>query len=232
MKRNNGENFYAIRDLKMAKKILLLLDGYRAFDFEDFEWADRGVKEGKMGKRFEQEWREIREILLKLAREAGSKREFLKLALLQQALFFGGYIVSTICTLLSVIGAISFMFIPEWKEIFMKILTYAFVPLIISLILTLIGPPLIAKKITRGLEKHFEKKRRLVKNVDIQLQNIAQKIIYSIAYGIKSGRIKIKSKDYELGVFHVDYDGIRILKRPSLFRRYYIVIPNLEKFVV
>ncbi|NWF86764.1 hypothetical protein HXY32_02995 [Candidatus Bathyarchaeota archaeon] len=227
-KRKAESNLYAIEDLKAAKKILMLLDGYRMLNLEDFEWADKEVKEGRMGKKFASEWKEIREILLKFAREAGSQKRLLNLAALQQILLQVGMIISAITTLLSTIGAMAFAFHLGWASFFPTVLGYAFIPLIIGLTIMFAGPPLVARKLASELEKFYERKQEFVKKANVALRIVVQKIIYSVIEAIKTGKVEIKKKkDYEIGIFHLDYEGIKVVKNPSFLRKYYIVIPEI-----
>lgn len=216
---------YLIKDFSAAKKILMLIDGYRKLNFEDFKWADTVVKEGKMGKRFASEWRKTREILLKFAREAGSQTDLLNLAALQQILLQVGLIVSAITMLLSTLVAMSFAFHLEWAKGFQEIFVYAIIPLAIGLMATFLGPPLIARRISAKLERIFARKQDFVKKFDDELKCFAQKLIDSMIYSIKNGEIEIKKKkEHELGLFNLDYKGIKVVKKPYFFRKYYIVI--------
>jgi len=218
---------YKITDLKTAKKILMLIDGYRILNIEDFAWADKEVKEGKMGKRFSSDWKEIREVMLKFAREAGSQRHLLNLAALQQILLQFGLVISSITTLLTTLSMVAFLFHFEWAKMIPEILTYALIPLIIGIVIMFAGPPLIARKITSELEKFYQKRKDFVNMADVLLRNTAQKIIYSIIQEVKKGNLKVKKKkEYELGLFNTDYKRVKIVKKPSLFRKYYIVVPE------
>lgn len=220
-------SFYKIEDLKATKKILMLIDGYRKLNLEDFKWADKEVKEGKMGKRFLQDWKEIQEVMLKFAREAGSQRHLLDLAALQQILLQVGLVVSAITTLLTTLSMTAFVFRFEWAKMIPEILTYALIPLIIGIAIMFAGPPLIARRITSELERFFERKKEFVDMADVVLKGAVQRIIYSIIEAIKNGELEIKKeKEYELGLFNTDYNGVKIVKKPSLFRKYYIVIPE------
>ncbi|MEM0006722.1 MAG: hypothetical protein QXR89_00430 [Candidatus Bathyarchaeia archaeon] len=226
-KRKLEKPFYKIEDLKAAKKILMLVDGYRKLNIEDFAWADKEVKEGKMGVKFSKDWKEIREIMLKFAREAGSQRRLLNLAALQQILIQAGLVISAITTLLATLSMVAFLFHFEWARLVPEILSYALIPLAIGIVVMLAGPPLIARKISSELEKFFARKRDLVVKADPILKDAAQKIINGISEGIKNGDLKVKKrKAYELGLFNTDYDGIKIVKKPSFFRKYYIVLPE------
>ncbi|MEM3578102.1 MAG: hypothetical protein QXX51_06600 [Candidatus Bathyarchaeia archaeon] len=219
--------FYKITDLKTAKKVLMLIDGYRILNIEDFAWADKEVKEGKMGKRFSQDWKGVREVMLKFAREAGSQKHLLNLAALQQILLQFGLVISAITTLLTTLSMVAFLFHFEWAKMIPEILTYALIPLIIGIVIMVAGPPLIARKITSELEKFYEKRQDFVNMADALLKDAAQKIIYSIIQEVKNGNLEVKKrKEYELGVFNTDYRGVKIVKKPSLFRKYYIVVPE------
>ena len=220
---------YAIKDLKTAKKILMLLDGYRKFNVEDFGWADQEVREGKMGRKFARDWKEIRRILLKFAQIPASEKRLLNLAALQQILLQLGIIMSSIAMLLMTLGILSFVFQLEWAMVIPKILQYITIPLVIGLALVLAGPPLIARKITSKVEKYYGRRSEFVEKSHARLKEAAQKIIYSIIEGIKNKEIKVeKEKEYEFGLFNIDYEGIKIVKEPSLFRKYYIVVPDVQ----
>jgi len=221
------KSFYKIEDLKAAKKILMLIDGYRRLNIEDFAWADKEIKEGKMGVKFSKDWKEIREVMLKFAREAGSQRRLLNLAALQQILIQAGLVISAITTLLTTLSIVAFLFHFEWAKLIPEILSYALIPLAIGIAVMLAGPPLISRKISSELEKFFARKKDFVVKADLKLKDTAQKIINSISEAIKNGDLKVKKrKEYELGLFNVDYNGIKIVKKPSFFRKYYIVLPD------
>jgi ABC-type multidrug transport system fused ATPase/permease subunit len=218
---------YKIVDLKAAKKILMLIDGYRKLNIEDFEWADKEVKDGKMGKRFSQDWKQIRELMLKFAREAGSQRHLLDLAALQQILLQVGLVVSAITTLLTTLSMMAFVFHLEWAKIIPEVLTYALIPLVIGIAIMFAGPPLIARKITSELERFYQKRKDLVSRADAVFKDAVQRIIDSIIQEIKNGNLEVKKKkEYKFGLFNMDYKGVKIVKKPSLFRKYYIVIPE------
>ena len=221
------KSFYKIEDLKAAKKIHMLIDGYRRLNIEDFAWADKEIKEGKMGVKFSKDWKEIREVMLKFAREAGSQRRLLNLAALQQILIQAGLVISAITTLLTTLSIVAFLFHFEWAKLIPEILSYALIPLAIGIAVMLAGPPLISRKISSELEKFFARKKDFVVKADLKLKDTAQKIINSISEAIKNGDLKVKKrKEYELGLFNVDYNGIKIVKKPSFFRKYYIVLPD------
>lgn len=225
--RKTEKSFYKIEDLKTAKRILMLIDGYRRLNIEDFAWADKEVKEGKMGVKFSKDWKEIREIMLKFAREAGSQRHLLNLAALQQVLIQAGLVISAITTLIATLSMVAFLFHFEWARLVPEILSYAFIPLAIGIVVMLAGPPLISRKISSELEKFFTRKKDLVVKADPILKDASQKIINSISEAIKNGNSKVKKrKDYELGLFNIDYNGIKVIKKPSLFRKYYVVLPE------
>ncbi len=221
---------YKINDLKVAKKILMLIDGYRKFNIEDFEWADKEVREKKMGIRFMSDWKIIREVMLKFAIEAGSQRHLLKLAALQQLLIQIGLVISSITTILATSVALSRLFRFQWADFIFNIFSYAIIPLIIAMLITFISPPIIARKISLKLEDYYYKKSEFVNRANRLLFRVAQNIIYSIAENIRTGGSKTKGKkDYEIWLFNVDYKGIKVKKKPFLFRGYYVAMLDFAK---
>lgn len=219
---------YVIKDLKVFKKIILLLDGYRKLNIEDFQWADEEVSEGKLGNKFARDWKEVRKMMLKFARMAGSQRHLLNLAALQQILLQAGFVLSSITLLLMTLGIVSFIFQYKWAKLIPQILKYAAIPLIIGLTLIFAGPPLIARKITAELEEYYKKKPEFLKESNTKLKHVVQKMIYSLMEGIKNNKIQVeKESEYEFGLFNIDYKGIRVVKKPGFFRKYYIVAPDI-----
>jgi hypothetical protein len=239
---------YSIEDLASAEKILLLLDGYRKLNLEDFGWADKDVIEGKMGRKFASDWKEVRQLLLKFARHAASQRQLLKLASYQNTLRQVGMGISSISMVLVASGAISGTFGYAWGRDIPKILGYAAWPLLIGLSVAMLGPPLIAWKISMALERMFDRKQDFVREADLTLKNACQKIIFGIVDYLKSGNLddvtkkksiigyfkrrkkeKTERGERSFGVFHLDYAKIKVAKKPNLFRKYYMVTPVLDE---
>lgn len=221
---------YKISDLKTAKKILMLIDGYRKFNIEDFEWADKEVREKKMGMRFMSDWKIIREVMLKFAVEAGSQRHLLKLAAIQQLFIQIGLVISSVAMILATSVAVSRLFRFEWADLIFNIFSYAIIPLVVAMLITFITPPIIARKISIKLEDYYHKKSEFVNRADRLLFRVAQNIINSIAENIRTGRLETKrKKDYEIWLFNVDYKGIKVKKKPFLFRGYYVAMLDFAK---
>jgi len=137
------------------------------------------------------------------------------------------------------------------------ILSYVAVPLIAALIVSFAGPPLIARKIYRELTLYRDAHPEKFVKYEPRLKQIVQNLIDSLVYAVKKGRgkpvesplgpdlLEEASNVYErffdrvfrrrkkkelkhyFDLFNTDYAKIAIVKKPTRFRRFYIVEPEL-----
>lgn len=137
------------------------------------------------------------------------------------------------------------------------VLSYLAVPLIAILIISFAGPPLIARKIYGQLSEYREAHPEKFTRYAPRFRETVQNLIDSLTDAIKKGKVKptesLSRRDlleeasdvYEdffnrilrrrkkkelkhfFNLFNVDYTGIVIDKKPSMFRRFYLVEPKL-----
>lgn len=217
---------YKVNDLKSAKRAIFILDSYRALTTEDFRELEKDVKEGKLGKGFESEWREIKKILRRMAKIPKSQKRLLDLAALQQTLINLGLTLGMFSLTLMVFGVLAIIgrwtkFIPIVNQIF----RYIGIPLLIVLVIIFIGPPLIARKLSDKLEEFYRKRKQVFKEELEYLKNIIQRLIYGLRDYVLQNKDKLKAKQIEFYLYNTDYDGIIIVKQPARLRPYYTAIP-------
>jgi len=137
------------------------------------------------------------------------------------------------------------------------ILSYLAVPLIAILIVSFAGPALIARKIYAELSNYRETHPEKFARYEPRLREVVQNLIDSLVYAIKKGRVKPaesplgpdlleeasgvyerffhrvfrrrkkKEPRHYFDLFNTDYARIMVIKKPTRFRRFYMVEPEL-----
>jgi hypothetical protein len=249
---------YDVKNIEILKSLIFMIDGYRVHHYEEIAWADRAVDRGDMGWRFRNDWDEIRRILEDMATVPKSLLHLLKWANVQGYLKFIGLIMSTI--IIAMVG-ISFFFF--WGRqlgnlaLITTLLSYLAVPLIAVLIVSFVGPLLIARKIYGELSRYRQAHPEKFARYEPRLKETVQNLIDSLAGAIKKDKAKPvesplgpdlleeASSVYEnlvntllrrkkkkepkqfFNLFNVDYARITINKKPTRFRQFYIAEPKL-----
>lgn len=249
---------YDVKNIETLKSLIFMLDGYRIHHYEEIAWVDRVVDRGDMGWRFRSEWDELRKILIDMATVPKSLLHLLKWADIQAYLKFIGLVMST--AMIALVGVSLFFFWgkqPANLALTTTILSYLAVPLIAILIVSFAGPPLIARKIYRELDKYREAHPEKFARYAPRLRETVQNLIDSLVDAVKKGKTKPvesslgpdlleeASNAYEnffnkvfrrrkkkelkhiFNLFNTDYSRIKIDKEPTRFRRFYIVEPQL-----
>jgi hypothetical protein len=195
------------------KSIIELLDSYRIYRFLDPARVDRAIGAGKVDRRTASEWSKLKPELVEMTkslqtipnlstmisvysvvRTAGPM--FLPFIIL---MFFLGEYDPSIAAIIStalVIALFAFIF-------FAKILQYS-----------------IAKRIEKHVKTHGDKfaatRRRLA-----QATQSVMRILTSLLE--KSDHDGLEHSKYRLRLYNADYDGIKIIGKPSLLRKHYSV---------
>lgn len=255
---------YTVKSLETLKDLIFLIDGYRVHHYEEIRWVERAVKAGDLGWKFRQDWDGIKRILTKTATLPKPLSHLFKWAKIQVYIRFIGLVVSTLTMLLL---GVTFFFqwgrMPGGMSLIATTLGYIAVPLIISIMVSFLGPPLIARKIDRELSEYRQKNPRRFRIFDLRLKATAQNLIDSLVHQVKTSKMGDKERletsfdlirnvdsayksffgrifkrrekrtyRHSFELFNVDYSGIKIIKKPSLFRKFYIVAPEIERHPV
>ena len=217
---------YRINDLKSVKRAIFILDSYRALTTEDFRELEKDVRDGKLGKGFESEWREIKKTLRRMAKIPKSQKRLLNLAALQQILINLGITLGMFSLTIMIIGILAM--IGRWTKfipLINQILRYIGIPLLIVLVIIFIGPPLIARKLSDRLEEYYRKRKQIFKEELEYLKNVVQRLIYGLRDFVLQNKEKLKAKQIEFYLYNTDYNGIMVIKQPARLRPYYTAIP-------
>jgi len=249
---------YEAKNLNTLKNVIFLLDGYRIHHYEEIGWVDRAVEAGDLGWKFRMEWDDVRSLLMDMATLPKSLVHLLRWANMQSYLKLLGLIVSTLG--IGLIGISLFLFWgrqPGALSWTVTILTYLSVPIIAGMVISFIGPILIARRIFNELDRYRQAHRERFNQYALRLKTIVQNLIDSLIHSSKKGTVKPKEgppfsldilgevheayrgffnriihrgRDrhypHSFELFNTDYSGIEILKRPTRFRKYYIVNPE------
>jgi len=249
---------YDVKNIETLKSLIFMIDGYRIHHYEEIAWVERAVDRGDLGWRFRNDWDEIREILLDMATVPKSLLHLPKWANIQAYLKLIGLIMSTI--MIGLVGISLFFFWGRqpgslaWTT---TVLSYIAVPLIAALIISFVGPPLIARKIYGELSRYREAHPEKFRKYEPRLKETVQNLIDSLVYALRKGKLKPpesplgldlleeasgvyerffdrivprrkkKEPKYYFDLFNTDYVRVKIVKKPTRFRRFCIVEPEL-----
>jgi hypothetical protein len=248
---------YDVKNIETLKSFIFLIDGYRIHHYEEIAWADRAVDRGDMGWRFRTEWDELRKILIDHATVPKSLLHLLKWADIQGYLKLIGLVMSTVVILLVGVSLFFFWGRqPVNLALTTTVLSYLAVPLIVMLVVSFAGPLWIARKIDGELSKYRKAHPEKFLRYEPQLKEAVQNLIDSLVEAVRKGkanppdtplrrdlleeasdvyenffnrilRRKKKEVKHIFNLFNTDYSGMRIDKKPTKFRRFFIVEPRL-----
>ncbi|MFX0201405.1 MAG: hypothetical protein ACFFCW_35260 [Candidatus Hodarchaeota archaeon] len=197
-------------------KLVGLLDGYLAYFFDDPDPYDKWIKQGALGRAFATEWKknETYSTLYKIANSIKEIPGLQKYVSIQGALRSLSLVFTIFAS--TMVMASLFLEIP-------LVLLGAFAIASIGSI-TLIGSWIAGKKVADNIDNYFKAHQEKYKFKKASLRNMAQKLIFSLAYYLQKKEIKLES--YKFKLFNANYKGLRVLKKPKLFRKRYIVTFN------
>jgi len=249
---------YDVKNIETLKSLIFMIDGYRVHHYEEIAWVDRVVDRGDMGWRFRTVWDELRKALIDMATVPKSLLHLLKWADVQAYLKLIGLVMSTVMIVL--VGVSLFFFWgrqPGNLALTTTLLSYLAAPLIVLLVVSFAGPPLIARKIYGELDRYREAHPEKFTRYAPYLKETVQTLIDSLVDAVKKGKVepavsssrrdlleeasdvyedlfnrilhrrKKKELKHFFNLFNIDYAGIVISKKPSRFRRFYLVEPKL-----
>jgi len=205
--------------------VISLLDSYRINRCEDFRWVDNSIKKGKFGQKFRRVWKDARKILCKIARMPSSSRYIVRLMKIREFILFFGFAFPTTFMALSLIYAVSPSSLP-WQP-FPGFLSFIAILAFAIMLLTIIIPRYIDRKIAIFMEKFYQKDPAKYGNLHAQLKFIVQDLIFHVCRSIEC--LNHDPTKFRIKLYNIDYGGIRLLKKPSRVRKFYIATPELRK---
>jgi len=190
--------------------LIFMLDAYRINRYVDLRHLDRIVKEGRIGKNFTSKWKNIRHHLYKKASIPTSlHKSIVKLINIRTIIRIFGQICSISLVILYLLGSF-FRISLEWVG---PIFTFNLFGIATSMLLTVYFNRKIALKVDAYQRDHPREYRAL--------KGMIQNLIFDFSNRVKL--LGVNPKEHLIKVYNTDYKGIRIIKKPSFFRKHYIV---------
>jgi len=206
-------------DLNALRDLIEVLDGYRVYIYTDVEFIDKAVKEGKLGKGFMEEWREIRKTLKEMASSAASIPNVIKFMKIRETIGFISMLLITTAFVLLII------------QIALKVSPFGlfgdliFSSAFILLIASIISRFLINRKIGLKIEAYYAEHHENFKDQRLRLRKITQDLLVRLSNYIK--RFSEDENKYQIRLYNVDYKRITVIQEPDRWRKYYVAVPSL-----
>jgi len=214
--------YYSMGDkpnLKFLGSLILLIDGYLAYFFDDPEPFNHYIKRGALGSELQKDWKEVYKILYKMAYTLKTIPTLRTYVVMQGALRS----FSLPLTLTGTILAISSIF---FKESYTLMVAVAIFLAVLGMI-ALVGSWYMGKKFADTITDYFTSHDKKFELKRIFLRNVVQKLLFSFAYYLKKDGTDLKR--YKFKLFNAFYKGIKVVKKPKFFRKKYIVQFDVEK---
>lgn len=219
---------YDVGDPHDFAELIFFLDGYRVLQYTEPAYIEKMVKEGRLGRRFKEEWDFVKRLLMKMAALPPEVRHLVGWAKIQQVMnFISGVTYPLVLALLAVLFFMTFGRDYEGVRQITGILGYVSIP-ILGLVLTAkIAPLFIGKKISDELQRYRQRNLDRYQGYENQIKEIVQDLIHSLAYKVRRQKLRepeeASSRGFILRVFNIDYDGIKVVKGVGRFRKFFEV---------
>ena len=203
-------------DTTLLKNLIVLIDGYLINYLGDPAPFEKPIKAGKLGEEISAEWKEIQRSLMRIATTVKVIPRLRSLLTIQSTLRSTSLAVSIGAVFLPLTGAL---------------LTSLENPLLVTFVLMLIASVMLVasrlagREVAKRIESYFDEHKQKYRFVRQYLKQTAQKLIYTL-----SRHLKASGEDpsgHALRLYRVDYEGIRVLKKPKWFRKQYVVVVEL-----
>lgn len=216
---NKKEGLYLLIDL------ITFLDGYRVAHCKDPAIIDKKISEEKMvgmSRNIKRIWKSVKRDLYKVANLPMSLPNVARLVKIQSVF----RMIETIMLVLTFsLGLVSFL---AHAPIFLQgILPMALIALLISFSSAFLLEKILGRKIAVEIDNFYKAHPGKFEKVFKRLKIIVQGLIDDLnVYVVKHKKNPEKIK---LGLYNVDYSGIKIVNEPSLTRNYFLVMPSINK---
>jgi len=211
--RREDEKKKAIKEkLEELCDLINLLDAYQFNHFRDYTRLDSVINSGILGKAILLRWKEIKPKLIRMAKISRHPPEAIRLMERKTILRFSQAIGLAFTTAVMIIPFI----IPMGFTAFLLFIVCTLANIGIYAYMSFID-----YKVSKIMVQYFNKHPEKYSSYRNMLKKWTQELIY--IYGNYIRQIKGKPKDYPIELYNVDYNGIRIVKKPRLWRKHYIV---------
>jgi len=202
--------------LDSIKSVILLLDGYLAWFFDDPAPFSQAIRQGALGREFALEWRKIEKVLQKIAYSVRLIPDAKKHIFMQGVYRILSFLLITIAFGLAITG----------PYISGSLTAFMYINAATIILVNLGGLFLVlswkeGKRFAEILDQYSRTHPEKFKLKRDYLRSVVQKLIYSLAYYAKKQGKDLDKVKFKL--FNAFYRGIAIVKKPKWFRKRYIV---------
>ncbi|RLI11866.1 hypothetical protein DRO33_03385 [Candidatus Bathyarchaeota archaeon] len=198
-------------DLLVLKALIELIDGYRVNYFGDPRPFSERIRDNALGREVKSEWKTIYRALMKIATTVERIPEVRSYISLQSALRFLSIMLTLIGLSIPLINMVR------------GVPTSIWIPFSLATCgaCMLVASWAVGRNMALAIEDYFREHKEKYKFVRAYLARVNQKLINSLRR-----QLEATGEDpdrYRLKLFNTDYKGIKVVKKPSLFRKRYIV---------
>jgi len=200
-------------ELEDLASLISAIDGFRVgrcADLKSVEKIVRRVHLTDTGRK----WKSIRrdlEAIMNLPTSSPKVMIMMNLALL---LRFLGVLSYTIVLMLAIIVGLSPSLNIETST-FLNIFNYALIFGIVVLV--------VRYFVKEQVKKFFDQSADKFRGKSLHLRDLDQELVNRLREGIKKS--KGNARDYKLSLFNADYNGIKVLKKPGIWREHFVAVP-------
>jgi len=222
--------------INFLTNIITLIDGYRINFCPDFRKIDEGVKKGVLGRNFAERWKNIRKVLWSIGTFPSNIPKVKTMTRFRYLFQLSGLVTMIASTIIILINAF---------------FNLGYFLNAIGMIMYVIGGSLItlgvlvkrrvAIKISeyyRQDNERFEKEQQYLRAVTQDLINGLIRYLRRRMYeglekdlkGLENASEKEyikKLQKYKFKLYNDDYTGVKIIKKPSPIRKYFLAIPAI-----
>jgi len=200
-------------ELEDLATLISAIDGFRVGRCAELKSVEKIVKRVRLtdtGRK----WKSIRRDLEAIMDLPTSSRKIMFMMNLALLLRFLGLLSYTIVFILAVMMGLSPSLNIE-ASTFTDIFTYAMIFGITVLVFRYF--------VKEQIKKFFDQSADKFKGKSAHLRELNQEFLNRLREGIE--KINGKSRDYKLTLFNADYNGIKVLKKPGVWREHFTAIP-------
>ncbi|MGC8849320.1 MAG: hypothetical protein ACP5QI_02480 [Candidatus Bathyarchaeia archaeon] len=155
---------------------------------------------------------------MEMAGKPGELPTVLRLFKIRSILNYAGYLFATVILLLVLARLLLGYSLGEYWGI-----------LAVASIILIPGSWLAAQymnyRIAVEVERYYQENPQIHEKEKLYLREVNQRLIDALISRLKAW--KMDPREYAMGLYNVDYDGITIVETPTSLRKYYTVIPDI-----
>jgi hypothetical protein len=197
--------------------LITVLDGYRIYRCASFDSIEKDIKNKKIKGAICNEWKSIKHALYKMAELPTSLPNVIMLMKAREFTTLISMIYISISLALVFADLMGLSLMPG------GIGGYISLSAVFIMLLSFIVRITLNYRVALEINKYYKNHPKKFDRLKIRLKTIVQKLIDDLTIQVKHTNKKI-----EITLYNVDYHGIKIIKKPNLWRKYYVVVPQVR----